>query len=239
MTDYDVMIYATESLRDYCRDEHYDASRAERRAKQYLEGAFDRVSGHSISASIGDTDVPAPFEQYKVDDPVSYTMCYGSEPEYEWLHAWFRDYTACYGLDQADDVTMLLSNTSTKSGGAMSPDDGFSAVQTGRKLSHASYGYESRGTSDAILAMDTVHHEFAHYAMGRVENSHQRGDDYYYTSDTRYLTPMANGLDNCSYCNCSNDDIADENHCGYSVDPTHFDCEASELYWAYCCRKEW
>lgn len=227
MVTYDVVIHGSQELRDYCESEHGDRLRAQERAVTYLEGAGDRLYDHTINAQAIDTDVPAPIEDYHTDSAFEYTMCYGSEVEYNWLHAWLRDYAGCYGIEDGDDCTILLTSIDGRiSGGAMDPGTGHSTVTTGQLISHLPSSYQERGDSYAIDAAETLLHEFGHYAMGHVEDSHQRGDEWYATLDNSNMTVMGNGLSD-----------GDTNYCGQDVDIRGG--QGFELYWDDCCRQEW
>lgn len=226
MASYDVIFYGSEELRDHCRNEYGDAARAQKRAALYLEESGNRLSNHSITTSVGDGDIPAPVEPYHVDDAFSWYHCDFGWLDYHWLQKWFRHYHTCEWFETGD-VTMLLTYAGfSTSGGVMDTDTGFSVAQTGYYIAQLPDSYQKRGTSNDIDGVDTVLHEFAHFAMGGVADSHQRADEYIWDFERSYPTVMNNALDD-----------GDENHCGQVYQPS--DPDAMELYWDDCCRQEW
>ena len=62
MTTFEITIYQTNALYWHCDDLYGDATRAQKRAKTYLQGAFN-YSPHNMQVSLGDQTIGAPQEK--------------------------------------------------------------------------------------------------------------------------------------------------------------------------------
>jgi len=224
MAHYDIRLFTSEELYDYCDSEYNWGWRAAANALTYFEGAFDRENHTADVAASIEKKIPAPTEHYDrsfYDNPCGAYFKY-----YESLTSWFgHDYLPCSSLETAE-VNILLTKTNNAGGGSLSRNTGAGVVQTGKYIADLPSTFEERGNTKAFSAMDTALHEFGHYAMGGVPGSHQRGRTKY-KSDGDYITPM---LDPGS------DDFDGTNYCGVKSNTNDW---GNEMEWAYCCTKEW
>jgi hypothetical protein len=226
MTSFDVVLYTSRKLRNYCDNSYGDPNRALKRAETYLKGAMNRVSGHYISVDYETDQIPAPIEFYKDSSGFTWNRCYTGETTYNWLQNWFRDYLACEQLPKGGDCTILLTSLYDETdGGVMATGDGIGVVCPGRYIAGLPSYFRYRGTSNNTNAADTLLHEFGHYAMGSVSKSHQRGDNYP-LADNGFPTTLSNGL---AY--------GDANACGQGFYPESTD--GQELIWDDCCTNLW
>lgn len=222
MVTYTLNLYTSQKLHDYCSNRFGDGYRAIKRAETFFEGAFGQHSSHSASVNPQFFKVPAPVEGY--NDPFYAAPCYGSN-YYTWLHDWLRDWRACNPSGSSADVHLLLTSTSNTSGGAMWYD-GYGTATTGRYIAELPSSYYTLGVGNGFDGMETALHEFGHYAMGAVDEPHQRGDDSY-TQHGWAITPML-----------KLGEISDgENSC---EDPIYANSvDAFHMYWDDCCTQEW
>lgn len=166
MSTFDVKIWQSVKLTDYCETNHQDKYRAAKRAQSYLESASNRTS-HTIDANVvyGE-DVPAPVEDYDQEFQ-AINPCNNYSWTYSSTVAYFRDWVDCrseYG--PAKDSNLLLTSKSNTDGGNGYRGGKYCHAQTGQKISDSSSAYanyDSHGSPrDAI---QTAMHEVGHNLM--------------------------------------------------------------------------
>jgi len=186
MPSYDINLYQSEELTNYCEDNFYadyGGQRAAEMVKRAILAVFDYHDDYdgdySVSVSIEDDDIDPPFES-KTDPDKTFSAvkgCSSKVKDYYTLAHWLDDrlHTTCrYKQDPtpADDANLLLTSTSATDGGYSNiGSDGCGFAQTGQKcadeyvprLSNFDtsdyYSKLSDGPHDAVM---TAIHEIGH-----------------------------------------------------------------------------
>lgn len=229
MTTYTINLYSSGTLHNYCNNQYGDGERAIKRAKTYFEGAFDQHSQHSVNVNLEYSNVPAPVEDYDepfyAEDPCGWGTVY-----YNYLFEWFRHYRVCNLSTPSADVHLLLTHGNNTSGGNIDWNHGHGVAITGAHIADLPSSYYTSGATSAYDGMGTALHEFGHYAMGNVDESHSRGQDYYHYPQGWFVTPMLDPTTKTAQDG--------ENACNQTIYSTS-EADGWEMWWDDCCTGEW
>lgn len=239
MSDWEIALYQTYSLWDYCDTEYGDGYRAQKRAKTYIEGAFEAIRNdysdvpdHTVTVLTPSSTPNAPQQAIRPDF-TSKHPCYTGlgDINYDNLVQWFSDWTGCKDEVRGQHCTALLTNGSNDGGGLgqTAKDYNHAGASTGRFIgdlpsTYDRYGPEKPDTNNAHDAMGTLMHEIGHSLQSFNNDADSDGmhhDVGYYDSYYDSMTPMGitNGDNECSDPNGSSSYV--------------------ELCWSECSVKHW
>lgn len=230
MAEYEVAVYITDALYNYGQSDFNDGFVAQKRARKYIQGAFDRI-GHSVSFLTPSATPNAPTQKYDKSFTtacpcdIRYNCSYGS------LLDWFKDWIECNNKPQAADSNLLLSNKETANGGNAYPGGIYAHSQTGKLIARLPDQYHGYGYKKKYNGMETGLHEIAHNLMGDVGDEDQDGAGHhdvasaYGHSQTQPDTISAMEVEGST------------NDCGYLIDTSNV--EGYEMLWSDCCVSNW
>lgn len=224
MADYTINLYPSVELHDHCVSEYNDGWRATERGEAAFQEAFSNVP-FSANISAKEVQIPAPTEDYTASFYAS--PCVDTEyfPD---LGSWWYSYWVCNVQSSADVNLLVTKDGQATGGGAMDPSNGIGLTQTGAFLGDVPLSPSRRANNKAYDCAGTLLHEFAHYAMDGVPESHLRGDFETGWGGTKYVTPMLDP---------NHDEWDGENHCG-EAQPQPSDW-GHIFDWHDCCTQEW
>lgn len=231
-TTYDVAVYASSELRSWCSNNYSNATEAQERAQEYIEGAFGYVSNYSVNVTIVDTDVPAPVEHYDQSFQTGYPCDPWKTVDYNNLYDWWKDWMDCQASVDAADSNILITSTDQSDGGRAGTGGTRAVAQVGRYLARAPTNYTTYGCYLKHSAAETVLHEIAHnFTDGSIyddypntnDPAHKLGREIYHSEISGYAyTPLATkGQDNVCERYVPNADTC------------------WQLHWADCCENHW
>jgi hypothetical protein len=182
---FDIKVYQTEELTNWCDSTGYEWRAAER-AETYIEGAFDR-NRHDCNVVNAYETVDPPkgnaFANWSGNVPCSqYAVTYDD------MGDWWRDrLDTCSDLSRYGDVDVLLFDNREQ--GGITIDDHDVVVNGGREVADADSTYQDYGCGTSPLrTMQDVLHEVAHALMQRVDE-HELAEAYSH-SEGISVTPM-------------------------------------------------
>lgn len=224
MATYEISIYQTNELYNYCKDTYGDGYRARDRAYTYFEGADDYLSDN-ITVYKPDTGIGAPTEELNESFDAAYPCDRSYTVSYDKLVYWWEDYVDCE-LGTTRDCDLLLTNANSPNHGRARKSQ-YACAEGGPHIADLPSSYDERGYTDPYDAMETAMHEFAHCVMdgtdddGTTYNEHAVGDSHYHDGD--YFETMM-----------TNDTIGSKNECDDFVDSP----DGYEMRWDYCCESK-
>lgn len=162
MTDYEMCIYQSQELTDYCETEYGDPHRAIDRAETFLKGAFQNIDFNTVSFVDSSTDLHCPQQAIRQSFE---TMCpcdTGYTCSYDHLTAWFKETLECNGYQEGADSTLLLTNGDKPNGGLAYKTGNKAAASTGAHVAGLPSSYEKYGQNTSFEGMETAFHEIGH-----------------------------------------------------------------------------
>ena len=237
MTQFEIAIFETDELHEHCKSEfgRYSAYEAAKRARDFVEGAFDRSSQHSVDVSVSYSTPDAPIENpgcMKDDYFHAYHPCDDCEchypSQYPNLHTWFQDWLegSCGPYTVARDVNILLTDQNGGGCGAGGRTPPVATAGGAFTIAKEFDDYQTHSTDDVMWDIDTLLEEIGHTLIMNDNGPDMIDDDddgkdhdsgTIYERTTRYgthyytMTPM--GITgNTSY-----------NNCGWWVDKSRWD----------------
>lgn len=236
MTQYEMAVYITKDLHDYASNYYSDGYLPQKIAEDYINGAFSRISGHSVSV-LTPSERPTPGsekwgESFSAPCPCDpfYYCNYSGPLDY------FREWLTCKNVPVAQDSNIMISSTGNTGGGATNANGGrYCFAQTGQIICDLGRGYTNYGYSGGHDGMHTILHELGHSLFDGdnmsfpAEDDDGDGNDWHDFGAVHYhpygdtITPM--------YIQGS------KNNCNYSYDTSYISGE--EMVWSDCSIQHW
>jgi len=187
MTTFEITIYQTSDLYWHCDDLYGDATRAQKRAKTYLQGAFN-YSPHNMQVSLGDPKISAPQEIVLDTVEVDTAPCTNiSGGNYDNLGQWWDDrIDFCSDLNFSPDVDLLLTDYDSEAGICI--NNRAACAEGGQHVAGLPSSHELYGDSRPHNSMQTAMHEVLHSILSSTASEHNVGYTYDH-SGTKALTP--------------------------------------------------
>lgn len=233
---YDVHVFITEQL--YQRE----GFTPQDNFISFLRGAFSNTSGMDVNAYGPNNTVPAPTQDshsgsstFFADDP-----CGSGQKEYDTLAHWWQDELNCNNYYEANDSTLLITDTDNEFGGwAFYDGNGTASVAEGGRPIATDGSYVKFGNSEATRAHRTGLEEVGHN-LQRTNNdalispNHKQYDHHQTgitpsTSSNVWVTPLGRTL-------CQRND--GQNVCGDSVDTSTCGYRDA-LFYSQCSAHYW
>lgn len=217
---FEVAVYQTAKLSNHCYNEYGDTFRAQKRAKEFIEGAF-AYSEHYVNVLTPSDEIYAPQEIVldSFEDNYPCTNILGTFSNLgQW---WDARIESCSDLSHAGDVDLLLTNYDSEAG--ICVDNQSACAEGGQHVADLPSSHDLYGCTRPYDSMQTALHELAHGLMtGGADGFVEHNTGYTYDhSGTKARTPMANPGGN--------------NECGNYVD-NHDGCD--EMRWSECCESK-
>lgn len=219
MATFEVTVYQSEGVTDYCNNTWGDPYRAEDRVKTYF-GATS-YDTHSVSVTKSGETIGVPTEATQQSFSAKYpcgTVFY----DYEDLAAWWLDYIACYETE-ARDCDLLLTSAD---GGGLTRKDQFATAGRGHDLAKLPADRDQWGTSTGHAGMQTAMHEAGHAFLDKSASWEHNSGDVLERGGNDYRTPMGHG------------GSSGTNECGDSH-PDHDDGYETLRWYANCAVANW
>lgn len=214
---FEIAVYQTTKLTNYCYNTYGDSYRAQDRAATYLQGAFD-YSEHSVTIRTPSTDISAPQEETNSSFETNYP-CTNYLGTFSNLGGWWdARIESCSDLSHAADCDLLLTNDSGEAGVAV--DNQSACSEGGPNIADLPSSFNLYGCSTPYDSMQTALHEVAHTLMSGSFDEHKVGNVYDH-SGTAARTPMATP--------------GEYNECNEYVS-SYDNCD--EMRWSECCESK-
>jgi hypothetical protein len=217
---FEVTVYQSRGVTNYCDDTWGDPYRAEDRVKTYFEAPD--YSNHSVSVTKSGKTITPPteniFESFEANYPCDRTFTV----EYDKLAYWWKDYVDCE-LTEAQDCDLLI--TSAGSGG-LAINDHYATASRGHDLAHLPSSYDEWGTSNGHGGMQTAMHETGHAFLDKGASWEHNSGYVYERSGGNYRTPMGHG------------GSSGENECN-DPHPDHTDGHEELEWYQHCAVDNW
>lgn len=228
MSTFNIAVYETKRLYDYCSSEYNDGWRAKKRAETFIEGALNRW-GYSVNFEDTTGHIANPGTE-KRDETFSddCDLCNpkGIDCTYRVL-GWFKEWVEC-GRPAGDQSSILLSDTSSPNGGRAYRNGKYAHATTGRFVADLPSSYEKHGTTDADCGFNTVIHELGHNFMQNT-NFDTDGDGEDHHDVAKYHSRVD------WYTQTAMDSNGGSNECG-DPEKSH---RGWEHTWSDCCHDRW
>lgn len=217
---FEIAVYQTTKLENYCYDTYGDSSRAQDRAKTFIEGAFSK-SNHTCTVHTPSTDISAPQEETNSSFDATYP-CSSMTGTFSNLAGWWdARIENCSDLSHTADADLLLTNDPGESGVAIGNQTACS--EGGPNIADLPSSYELYGCSQPYNSMQTALHELAHCLLDGKNggfDEHKVGNVYDHFSGSA-KTPMATP--------------GESNECGNYVSSAD---NCWEMRWSDCCESK-
>lgn len=214
---FEIAVYHTAKLSNYCYQTYGNSERARDRAKTYIEGAFSK-SDHTCDVLTPSTDISAPQEQTNSSFDATYP-CSNISGTFSNLAGWFdARIDNCSDLSHSADADLLLTNDTGELG--VSIGNQIACSEGGPNIADLPSSWEQYGCSQPYNSMQTALHELAHCLLDGSFDEHHMGYVYDHFNGSA-KTPMATTQEN--------------NECGTYVSAAD-DCW--EMRWSDCCESK-
>lgn len=223
MADWEIAVHISNQLYAHGKNDQDDHYYAQKRAKEYIEGAFLSTS-YSCNVitppecpDLGNENKGGEFTKEHPCSPYDYSFESPLDYYTEWLN--------CGKSYEADDLNILITDAPAKSGGATCGCGKYAHAQTGGGIvDELDPGYRRIGSNYGERAMETVLHELGHLMLegrptdedGDKETHHDMGHIEKRSGNNTCTVMYVNG----PYNNC-------EDYYGYSY-------EDWEMTWSGC-----
>lgn len=191
MSHWNIKLWRTYDNHSYCEDQYGDGKIALKRAKTYIEGAFDEIDGEYVDVDINTSPVTgSPTEKCQESFTTDHPCGYYDRVHFDSLLKYFQEWLGCND-SEADHCNMLLTNGNNHPGGGWSLVKGkYGTVASGYFLPELPSNYvKYQSKNDAYQAMAATLHEIGHNIMKGGDNHHQRGATFS-TRSGKVNTPM-------------------------------------------------
>lgn len=214
---FEIAVYHTTKLANYCDETYGNSERARNRAKTFIEGAFGE-SNHTCNVLTPSTEINAPQEEPKSSFNATYP-CSDVPGTFSSLVGWFdAAFDNCSNLSTAADADLLLTNDPGEAG--ISVGNQFACSAGGPNIADLPSSYKQFGCSQPYNSMQTALHELTHCLLDGSFDESKIGDVYEHFNGSA-KTPMATP--------------GEKNVCGTHV-PSADSCW--EMRWSNCCESK-
>lgn len=226
MSTYEVGVWITKELYDYCESQYGDGYRARDRAITWIEGAFDQGS-HSVNSVYG-SETPNPPTEDITGTRCGSCICeWNNDCCWDNQYDWWVDYYqgSCTGLKSANDAATLL----TKGNGGGYGTGSFAVAGNGVGIASLDNTYQEFGYYDQHQDMGVVLEEVGHALIDSYSLSDGDGDGVIDHDSGRTLWDSANS----EHCITPMGMNGDQNNCNTN----EFDKSKSDgwaLFWSGC-----
>lgn len=186
MSTFELTIYQTNDLYWTCDSKYGDPTRAQERAKTYIEGAFSYAQ-HDVVVNLGDAQVNAPQEKV-LQSFDGTTPCTSMTGTYGDLAEWWHDYFEMCDRTFSADVDLLLTDYNGQEGKCA--NNRAACSEGGPTIADLPSSYQQYGDTTPFDSMQTAMHEFLHGILGDTAMEHDVGITYEHGS-TLAKTPNA------------------------------------------------
>jgi len=189
MATFEIAVWETKELYDSV------GYQAQTRVEEYLEGAIDTQSEHSVNVLTPSDVIGAPTEEVQESFDAKYPCDRTFTITYDGLLEWWVDVVDCNISDssEASDANFLLTNSDGQLGNSVG--DYYSVAEGGPSIANLPSSYDLYGCSDPYDSMQTALHEIGHCLMDGANydppfEEHEVGNVYDHNG-TKARTPFA------------------------------------------------
>jgi len=187
MATFEITVYQSRGVTNYCKNQWEEPYRAEDRVKTYFEATT--YDNHSVSVTKSGSTIGTPTEKTGESFEAKYPCDRSFTVEYDDLAQWWIDYVDCE-LSAARDCDLLLTSASD---GGLARNDHYATASRGHNLAHLPSDRDQWGTSEGHGGMQTAMHEAGHTLLDKGPSWEHNSGYVFERGGGDWRTPMGHG----------------------------------------------